>query len=174
MLFEESSSPTSSVSYLKKKSTSMSGNQMYRRCVFSCPRYITDGDSHEMCVSCLGMEHARAALEGAACARCEALSVRVLRYSMALFSEDGRMCFPRGVGPAAAEAARRLHSWVHSVICRRISGRLRLFPDLHPLAPTLPFLVREPVLGFSRSRFGSGDAAAIRLRGGGRAQRSGR
>jgi hypothetical protein len=64
-----------------------------------------------MCVACLGMQHAQAALEGAACGHCDSLSMRVLRSRLALFSEDGQMRAPRGSGPASAEAMRRLRSW---------------------------------------------------------------
>ncbi|XP_056104257.1 uncharacterized protein si:ch211-79h18.2 [Rhinichthys klamathensis goyatoka] len=51
----------------------MASKQDFRRCVVPCPRYITGGDTHQLCDS----------------------SVRV----------------PRGAGPAAAEAQRRLSSW---------------------------------------------------------------
>ncbi|CAM4598857.1 unnamed protein product [Leuciscus chuanchicus] len=57
------------------------------------------------------LQHAQAALEGAACGHCESLSMRVLRSRLALFSEDGQMRAPRGSGPASAEAMRRLRSW---------------------------------------------------------------
>ncbi|XP_032363307.1 uncharacterized protein LOC116675969 [Etheostoma spectabile] len=83
----------------------------FRRCVSPCPRFITVGDSHELCVACLGLSHATAALEGAVCDHCEALPMRVLRSRVALFSSDGQIRSPRGSGPALAEAARRVRSW---------------------------------------------------------------
>ncbi|XP_048037449.1 uncharacterized protein LOC125262674 [Megalobrama amblycephala] len=66
-----------------------------------------------MCVVCLGVEHAQAALEGAVCVHCEKLTLRVLRSRRALFhdKEGAPVGVPRGSGPAVAEAQRRLHSW---------------------------------------------------------------
>ncbi len=83
----------------------------FKRCVHPCPRFLTGGDTHQLCVHCLGVQHARAALEGAACADCEALPIRVLRSRLAVFNEAGQVRAPRGLGPASAEAARRLKSW---------------------------------------------------------------
>ncbi len=40
--------------------------QQFRLCVPPCPRYITGGDAHSLCVVCLGAKHAESALEGAA------------------------------------------------------------------------------------------------------------
>ncbi len=37
----------------------------FRLCVPPCPRYITSGDTHSLCVVCLGAKHAESALEGA-------------------------------------------------------------------------------------------------------------
>ncbi len=33
--------------------------QVFRMCVRPCPRYSTGGDTHILCVACLGEEHAR-------------------------------------------------------------------------------------------------------------------
>ncbi len=96
---------------LKKKKTVMSEHS-FKRCVPPCERYITPSDSHELCVVCLGAQHARSALEGAGCAHCDRFSVKQLRSRLALFTEDGSQASaPRGAGPAAAEAEHRLHSW---------------------------------------------------------------
>ncbi len=35
------------------------------------PRYLIPDDTHDSCVFCLGMEHARDVLEGAVCVHCE-------------------------------------------------------------------------------------------------------
>ncbi len=40
--------------------------QAFRMCVHPCPRYLTGGDTHILCVACLGEEHARSALESTA------------------------------------------------------------------------------------------------------------
>ncbi len=42
--------------------------QHFRLCVPPCPRYVTGGDTHSLCVVCLGAEFAQLALEGADCA----------------------------------------------------------------------------------------------------------
>jgi hypothetical protein len=86
-------------------------SEQFKLCVHPCPRYITGGDTHQLCVNCLGVQHAWAALEGAACGDCEALPMRVLRSRLALFDEHGQARAPHGSGPASVEAARRLRSW---------------------------------------------------------------
>ncbi|KAL0195548.1 hypothetical protein M9458_009120, partial [Cirrhinus mrigala] len=73
--------------------------------------YITSGDTHSMCVVCLGAEHAAAALEGAVCPHCEELPLRTLRSRKDLFEEGSFTSVPQGAGPASAEAERVLHSW---------------------------------------------------------------
>ncbi len=61
------------------------GEWTVKQCVHPCPRLLTGGDTHQLCVRCLGAQHARAALEGAACVDCEALPIRVLRSRLAVF-----------------------------------------------------------------------------------------
>ncbi len=51
----------------------------YRLCVPPCPRYITSGDTHSLCMVCLGVKHAESALEGTGCPHCERLPLRTLR-----------------------------------------------------------------------------------------------
>ncbi|KAI2664009.1 Transposon Ty3-G Gag-Pol polyprotein [Labeo rohita] len=84
----------------KTKNVSKPG---FRACVPPCSRYISSGDTHALCVACLGAEHAASALE-------RALPMRLLRSRKDLFSAEGSF-IPRGSGPASAEAERRLHSW---------------------------------------------------------------
>lgn len=86
-------------------------SEQFRQCVHPCPRYISGTDTHQLCVHCLGVQHARAALEGAACSECDKLPLRVLRSRLAVFDESGQAREPRGSGPAVAEAARRRRSW---------------------------------------------------------------
>ncbi|KAI2646068.1 Transposon Ty3-G Gag-Pol polyprotein [Labeo rohita] len=81
----------------------------FRVCVPPCSRYIMSGDTHALCVACLGTEHAASALDGADCPHCERLPP--LRSRKALFEEGAFTSVPRGSGPASAEAERRLHSW---------------------------------------------------------------
>ncbi|KAI2668352.1 Transposon Ty3-G Gag-Pol polyprotein [Labeo rohita] len=84
----------------------------FRACVPPCSRYISSGDTHALCVACMGAEHAASALEGGDCPHCDVLPMRVLRSRKALFSAEGAfISVPHGSGPASAEAERRLHSW---------------------------------------------------------------
>ncbi len=83
------------------------GNWRFRLCASPCPRFITGGDTHSLCVACLGAEHARSALEGAHCVR---MSTRSLRSRRALFEEGALTSVPRGSGPTFAKAERRLKS----------------------------------------------------------------
>ncbi len=90
----------------------MSVEKRFRRCVDLCQRFLTPDNTHDLCVMCLGEEHARSVLEGMECAHCEFFSLGKLRSRMSLFSRElGQSSAPRGSGPAAAEAARRLRSW---------------------------------------------------------------
>ncbi|CAM4608253.1 unnamed protein product [Leuciscus chuanchicus] len=89
----------------------MEKEKRFRQCASPCPRYLSEGDTHVLCVVCLGVEHARAALEGAVCANCDLMPLRMLRSRLGLFDESGQARAPHGSGPASVEAARRLHSW---------------------------------------------------------------
>ncbi len=93
------------------KQKNESDKQRFRLCVPPCLRFIMGGDTHSLCVACLGEEHARSALEGADCPHCVRLSMRTLRSRRALFEEGALSSVPRGLGPASAEAERRLKSW---------------------------------------------------------------
>ncbi len=37
--------------------------QAFKMCVHPCPRYLMGGDTHILCVACLGKEDAQSALE---------------------------------------------------------------------------------------------------------------
>ncbi len=86
--------------------------QVFRMCVHPCPRYVTGGDAHVICVACLGEEHARSAHKGAGCEHCDVLPLRTLRSRLAFFHNEGAQArVPQGSGPTVAEAQRRLKSW---------------------------------------------------------------
>ncbi len=53
----------------------MSVEKRFRRCVDPCQRCLTLDDTHDLCVMCLGEEHARSVLEGMECVHCEPFSV---------------------------------------------------------------------------------------------------
>ncbi len=89
-----------------------SDKERFRLCASPCQRFIMGGDTHNLCVACMGAEHARSALEGADCPHCLRLSMLTLRSWRALFEEGALSSAPRGSGPALAEAERRLKSWV--------------------------------------------------------------
>ncbi len=95
----------------KCKSKSVASERCFTSCVPPWPRYLLGGDTHDLCVVCLGAEHARAALEGAACHDCELLPLSVLRSRLAIFDESGQVRDPAGSGSAIADAQRRLLSW---------------------------------------------------------------
>ncbi len=93
-------------------STMASTSKAFRKCVDPCPRYLTPDDTHDCCVFCLGMEHARDVLEGAVCVRCERLSMRKLSSRLSLFSrKEGQPSASRDSRPTVAEARRRMKSW---------------------------------------------------------------
>ncbi len=85
--------------------------QGFRMCVRPCLHYLMGGDTHILCVACLGEEHARSALDSAGCEHCDMLPLRTLRSRLAFFCEDAQARVPQGSGPAAAEAQWRLRSW---------------------------------------------------------------
>ncbi len=72
-----------------------SGSQ-YRQCVTPCPRFITSGDTHSLCVVCLGAKHAESAFEEAGCPHCERLPIHTLRSRRALFEEGVFASAPHG------------------------------------------------------------------------------
>ncbi|KAL0173793.1 hypothetical protein M9458_029761, partial [Cirrhinus mrigala] len=89
-----------------------STSKAFRKCADPCPRYLTPDDTHDLCVFCLGEEHARDVLEGAVCVHCELFPMRKLRSHLSLFlREEGQPPVPRGSGPSAAEARRKMSSW---------------------------------------------------------------
>ncbi|KAI2653751.1 Lamina-associated polypeptide 2, isoform alpha [Labeo rohita] len=94
--------------YLIMASTS----KAFRKCADPCPRFLTPDDTHDLCVFCLGEEHARDILEGAVCVHCERFPMKKLRSRLSLFSrEEGQPPVSRGSGPSAAEARRKMSSW---------------------------------------------------------------
>ncbi len=83
----------------------------YRLCFPPCPHYITSGDTHSLCVVCLGAKHAESALEEADCPHCERLPLHTFCSPKALFEEGAFTSVLRGACPAFSKAERRLRSW---------------------------------------------------------------
>ncbi len=72
------------------------------------------GDTHVLCVACLGEKHARLALKRSISHRehCDVLPLRTLRSRLAFFHNEGAQArVPQGSGPVVAEAQRRLQYW---------------------------------------------------------------
>ncbi len=90
----------------------MSVEKRFRRCVDPCQRCLTLDHTRDLCVMCLGEEHARSVLEGMECVHCEHFFCgKKLRSRLSFFSRKlGRSSAPRGSGPGAAEAVERLSS----------------------------------------------------------------
>ncbi len=66
------------------------------------------GDTHVLCVACLGEEHARSALESTAmCFPCRHSDPAWRSFTMRAL----RLSFPQGTDPTVAKAQRRLQSW---------------------------------------------------------------
>ncbi len=85
-------------------------SKAFKKCVDPCPRYLTPDDTHNLCIFCLGKEHARDVLE--ICMHCEPFSMKKLRSRLSPFSrKEGQPSASRDSGPTAAEARRRMKSW---------------------------------------------------------------
>ncbi len=95
----------------KRDSYASKQQQAFKMFVHPCPRYLTGGDTHILCVACLGEEHAQLALESTGCEHCDMLPLWTLRSRLTFFREDAQARVPHGSGPAVAEAQRRLRSW---------------------------------------------------------------
>ncbi len=102
---------SSSMSKASAKTNKGESRWRYRLCVPSCPCYVTSGDTHTLCMVCLGVKHAESAFEGADCPHFEWLPLRMLRSRNTLFEEGVFTSIPHGAGPASAEAERQLHLW---------------------------------------------------------------
>ncbi len=68
----------------------MSVEKRFRRCVDPCQRCLTLDDTHDLCVMCLGEEHARSVLEGMECVHCAFISMLIMLTSKGGASADMR------------------------------------------------------------------------------------
>ncbi len=110
----------------------------HKQCVPPCVRYLCAGDTHSLCVVCLGMRHAEAALEGADWPHCESLPLRLLCSWKGPLLQRG-LVHKRSLRHrrASAEAERSGGSarGVHSTIWWRDRGGASLYLHLHLLDP---------------------------------------
>ncbi len=89
-----------------------STSKTFKKCVDPCLHYLTLDDTYNLCIFCLGDEHARDVLEGEICVHCELLSMKKLCSHLSLFpSKEWQPSAYRDSGPIAAEARRRMKSW---------------------------------------------------------------
>ncbi len=99
-----------------------SDKQNFKLCVPPCPRFITGGDRHSLCVACLVVEHARSALEGADCPYCVRLSMRTFRSRRALFEGALSPVFPAVRVPLLQRQGGALnlgdHKWIWQKVWR--------------------------------------------------------
>ncbi len=74
-----------------------STSKVFKKCVDPCPRYLTPDDTHNLCVFCLGKEHACDVLEGKICVYYEPFFYeKAPLSSVPLFEERGAVvCFPQ-------------------------------------------------------------------------------
>ncbi len=61
----------------------------FRPCVSGCGRYLAPGDSHDRCLSCLGIEHAEAAFVDESCPHCGGMTVAGLRTRLRFLQRGG-------------------------------------------------------------------------------------
>ncbi len=149
-------SESSNMSKATFKTNKGKSRSRYRLCVPPYPRYIMSGDTHSLCVFCLGVKHAESALEGAGCLHCEWLPLRTLRSRRTLFEEGAFTRVPRGAGPTSAEAERQLHSWGSQMDLAEgmeMGGSLSSSSPARSTARSLGLEARSAV--FSRQRVGS-------------------
>lgn len=93
----------------------------FRNCVHSCKHYLTPDDSHDLCVICMGKEHAPLVLEGAEYEHCESSSMKKLCSCLSLFSRElGQAPMPHGLGPTSPKAKRKLFVGLTAVARRGI------------------------------------------------------
>ncbi len=89
-----------------------STSKAFKRCVDPCPRYLTPDGTHDLCVFCLGEEHASDVLERAICVHCDIFSIKKLRSRLSLFSrKEGQLSASHDPGHTVAEARRRMKLW---------------------------------------------------------------
>ncbi len=89
-----------------------STSKAFKKCVDPCPHYLTPDDTHNLCIFCLGKEHACDVLEGKICMYCEPFFYeKAPLSSVPLFEERGAaVCFPR-FRTHHCRGTRRMKSW---------------------------------------------------------------
>ncbi len=86
----------------------MSVEKRFRRCVDPCQRCLTLDDTHDLCVMCLGEEHARSVLEGMEFIVGTIHLLIVSLFSVGKSSALGCPFFSRELGRSSAPPAARV------------------------------------------------------------------
>ncbi len=109
----------------------------FRSCVPPYGRYMVPGNTHDLCMVCLGAENAWSVIEGADCVHCEHLPMHLLCSQKALFDAEGAFTsIPRGAGPTAAKAA--LVRFATGSDGGNGDGRVPVFFPTHQIRRPLP------------------------------------
>ncbi len=90
-----------SIHYLDMASKQQQG---FRMCAHPCLRYLMGGDTHILCVACLGEKHVRFALKSAGFEHCDVFPLQTLRSRLALFRSGAQARVPQGSGPTDADS----------------------------------------------------------------------
>ncbi len=90
-----------------------STRKAFKKCVDPRPRYLTPDDTHNLCIFCLGKEHARDVLEGKICVHCELSSALVCPSFQ---GKRGSRLLPAIRDPPLPRQGGELNRWVRSWI----------------------------------------------------------
>ncbi len=76
-----------------------------RSCVSGCGRFLASSDGHDRCPSCLGYQHAEAALVDESCSNCGNMTITMLRCRYLLAKRGGiPLTLPRSSSPGFRRA----------------------------------------------------------------------
>ncbi len=78
-----------------------------RSCVSGCGRFLASSDGHNRCVSCLGFQHAEAALVDDSCSLCGNMTIAMLRSRYLLVTRGG---IPLAMPRSSSSGSRRATS----------------------------------------------------------------
>ncbi len=97
-----------------------------RSCVSGCGRFLASSDGHDRCISCLGFQHAEAALVDDSCSLCGNMTIAVLRSRYLLVKRGG---IPLVMPRSSSSGSRRATS-AHG------QGDLRITVRASPSSPS--------------------------------------
>lgn len=81
--------------------------KQFKRCVPPCTCSLTEDETHDLCIICLGVEHARSSLERGGCLLSKHFALKKLRSRrLSVMMMGALLLYPR-----VSEVARRLRLW---------------------------------------------------------------